>query len=155
MRVHKKLVPMSRKIGYWLSESGAVPVERDHAETVLAEPEKFELDRESVMALYRSHDEPPGSEGFARDEVIRMAAKKGWIRVRIHNTAGHYVMLQGYEPEKQLERISSFLCDLVHRDIIAADETIVLSDFATASTKTLHWTDGGAASVMNTGCMDL
>jgi hypothetical protein len=146
---------MSRKVGYWLSEKGAVPVERDHAETVLADPEQFELDRESLMALYRKHDESPGSEGFARDEVIRMAAKKGWIRVRIQNSTGNYVMLQGYEPERHLERISSFLCDLVHRDIIAADETIVLSDFASASTKTLHWTDGGAASVMNNGCLDL
>jgi hypothetical protein len=146
---------MARKVGYWLSHTDAISVEEDHAATVLAEPARFGLDREEVLSVYRRHDESPGSEGFARDEVIRMAAKNGWLRLRIQNSNGRYIVVQGYEPEKHMDRVTSFLCDLVHRDLIAVDETIVLSDFAKASMDSVEWTEGGAASIIANGCLDL
>lgn len=146
---------MARTIGYWLSDTTVVPVTDDHADAVVAEPERFGLTRDAVMEVYRRHDESPGQEGRARDEVVRLAAEQGWIRVRILKINGGRVVVQGYNPAEKIERISSFLCDLVHRDLVASDETVVLSNFADSSTKTLDWSDGGVSTVINNGCVDL
>lgn len=146
---------MSRVKGYWLSEHDAVSVEGDHADPLLEEPERFGLTREELLEIYEKHGEEPGKEGFARDEAIRAAAAKGWVRIRIHDVHDTFVMVQGYEPEEKLPLVSSFLCDLLHRDIIAADETVVLSNFSDSSTVTLDWSNGGASSMINDGCTDL
>ncbi|MFP4485068.1 MAG: hypothetical protein ACOCYG_04760 [Spirochaetota bacterium] len=146
---------MERNIGYWLSDTDVIPVMSDHADPVLAEPERFGLTRDAVIEVYRRHDESPGQEGHARDEVIRRAAEQGWIRVRIHDLNGGRVIVQGHNPTERMERIASFLADLVNRDIIACDETVVLSDFVDNSSTTLDWSDGGVATVINNGGVDL
>lgn len=144
---------MKRTIGYWLSNTSSIPVERDHVDAVLAEPERFGLHRDTINQIYRKHGEDIGQEGFARDELMQLAAGNGWIRVRLHANSSSFVLVQGFDVEEQIEAVGSLLCDLVNRDTIASDETVVLSNLRDASTKTVKSVEGGVSAVINNGCL--
>jgi hypothetical protein len=146
---------MPRTIGYWLSQDGSVPVTQDHIDAVVAEPERFGLDRDTITEIYRRHGEEIGREGFARDEIMRRAAENGWIRIRVHANSSSFLVVQGFEPEQQIEAIASLLCDLVNRDVIASDEAVVFSNLSDTSTKTVKSVDGGVSAVINNGCVDI
>lgn len=72
-----------RGAGYWISPGGAsFPVSQNHILTVIEAPEKFNMTREAIEAVYARHKEPFGSEGNAREELILDLVKRGWVRIR-------------------------------------------------------------------------
>ena len=71
--------------GFFISPSGAfIPVKGSHIATVVSFPSAFGLTREKIDAAYATHGETSYIEGRAREEVLRGALKKGWIRLRRH-----------------------------------------------------------------------
>ena len=68
---------------FWIGPDGTIyPVMRSHIALVIAEPERFGLNRGEIEAVYKEHHEPLGWEGRAREEIIKGLIAKGWIRVR-------------------------------------------------------------------------
>jgi hypothetical protein len=78
---------------YWIDPDGTIiPLTADrHINEITNYPEKFGLTKEGIAAVYKKFNEPPGSEGKAREEIIFNLIKKGWIRIR-YNSRGSFVI---------------------------------------------------------------
>lgn len=71
---------------YWISPRGdVIPVQSRHIDTVIANLEKFGMDKKTIDDVYTKHGEQIGVEGNARDEVFIAICKKGWIRLRFNS----------------------------------------------------------------------
>jgi hypothetical protein len=76
----------SARGAYFISPSGKfVPTTATHIATVISNPEKFGMTREQIDAVFAKYREKPGSEGNAREELLKQLISKGWIRVRKYN----------------------------------------------------------------------
>lgn len=53
-----------------------------HVGYVVENPQDFGFSREEISRTYINHDEPLGTEGKARDEILRRILLRGWIRIR-------------------------------------------------------------------------
>lgn len=82
---------------YWISPSGRIiPVTGQvatHIRAVIKNPAQFGLSREAVLKAYRSHQEPLGLEGKARQEIMAGLLRKGWVRLR-YVPRGHGFTIQ-------------------------------------------------------------
>lgn len=71
---------------FFISPSGKiVPTSATHVATVISKPKQFGMTREQIDSIYKKHKEKPGSEGNAREDLLRQLISKGWIRVRKYN----------------------------------------------------------------------
>jgi len=72
---------------FWISPIGeVVRAAPNHISVVNGNPEKFGLSRAELDAWFEKHGEPPGSEGRAREEVLRKLIRRGWVRIRFYVT---------------------------------------------------------------------
>ena len=53
-----------------------------HINMVVAAPKKFGYTEGQIRTVYDKYGEPLGTEGKAREEIIRSLIDKGWIRAR-------------------------------------------------------------------------
>jgi hypothetical protein len=68
---------------YWISPTGKVlPVGTLHIDEVIINPVAYSFSREEIEKIYEKYGEPIGLEGKAREEIMRMLLKRGWIRIR-------------------------------------------------------------------------
>jgi hypothetical protein len=68
---------------FWLSPAGEiVGTGGKHIDTIIKYPAKFGLSMERIQSKYDKYEEPLGVEGKAREELIGMVLKGGWVRVR-------------------------------------------------------------------------
>lgn len=68
---------------YFISPDGEIIRSRiKHIVTVLENPEKFGLNNDVIDFIYRMFGEKKGQEGKAREEILTMLFKNGWIRLR-------------------------------------------------------------------------
>ena len=76
---------MTRGPGFFISPKGEIiPVETSHIRTVIKNPGLFGLSRDYIESRYTKHGEKTGTEGKAREEILRRVLKHGWIRMRRH-----------------------------------------------------------------------
>lgn len=73
-------------MAYWISPRGEVldVTPGIHITAVINHPEKFGFTDEKITELYDKHGETVGSEGKAREEIMRHLFKRGWIRTRLY-----------------------------------------------------------------------
>lgn len=74
-----------KDFGFFISPVGKlIPVASagTHIRTVINNPSKFKLKKDDIEKEYKKHNEVVGSEGNARDEILKRLTKKGWIRLR-------------------------------------------------------------------------
>ena len=68
---------------YWISPHGRIfPVPYSHIEFIIGNPRRFHLSRQDIEAVYFKYEEPMGSEGDARNEIMANVIQHGWIRIR-------------------------------------------------------------------------
>jgi len=63
-----------------LVETGA----RKHINMVIDYPEKFGLTKEYINDIYQKYGEKMGIEGKARNDILTLLIKQGWIRIRLY-----------------------------------------------------------------------
>ena len=71
--------------GFFISPIGKlIPVAGNgtHIVTVINNPSKFKLKKADIEKVFKQHKEPMGSEGTARDEILKGLTNRGWIRLR-------------------------------------------------------------------------
>jgi hypothetical protein len=74
---------IKRSVAFFLSQTGdLIHVPQNHISTVIADPERFELTREEIDAVYEEYGERVGVEGMARREILLRIIADGWIRIR-------------------------------------------------------------------------
>lgn len=91
---------MKNTVAFWISPEGMIlPVKTNHIGFVIAYPDLFDVNLDSMWQRYQDHKEPWGSEGQARHEIICALVEQGWIRIRRYRHAysinipvldGHY-----------------------------------------------------------------
>ena len=71
---------------YWINPYGQIiNIGADkHIGQVVKNPEKFGVTREYLESVFEKHGEPWGSEGNAREEIIKHIMEKGFIRIRLY-----------------------------------------------------------------------
>ena len=72
---------------YWISPQGEIIVIKGtsgstHIDSVINNPETFGLTKSKIQDVYDMYGEKLGTEGKAREQIIRDLVDKGWIRVR-------------------------------------------------------------------------
>jgi len=87
----------------WISPDGRyLDVGDKHIIAMIANPERFGTTRDEIARVYRHFQEPVGSEGAARHQLILDAVMRGWIRVRLYPKSHCSITLsEQYEPAMQ------------------------------------------------------
>jgi hypothetical protein len=90
MKMYKRLFEekIPKAPAYWIDPTGSVlPIFNDdrHINQILKRPEAFGLDLDEIQQLYSLENEEIGSEGKAREKIIKELIQRGWIRIR------HYI----------------------------------------------------------------
>jgi hypothetical protein len=79
---------------FWFKNGNLLEVDENHIKEVIENPELFGITKEEIEEIYRKYNEPIGLEGKAREEIIRLTSKSGWIRIRHYRTPNDYWSIQ-------------------------------------------------------------
>jgi hypothetical protein len=129
---------MSQEHAFWVSGETWVDAHGDHLKPILDEPDKFGLSHERLEEVYDQHGETLGAEGRARDQLIREAAEKGWVRVRRYREPANRIVIQGYNTNAKFSSIRAFLQQLFERQIVTTDDTVVISDYGSGEARSFR-----------------
>ncbi len=80
---YKESIPKAP--AYWISPMGKIlPIYNDdrHIDQMIKNPKAFGLTLDKIQAMYNDEGEQLGSEGKARERLIKTLILKGWIRIR-------------------------------------------------------------------------
>ena len=83
---------------YWISPKGkalAIADESRHIHEIIADPETFGLTAAAIEAEYAKTGEVMGSEGDAREAIIKGLVNRGWIRIRHYGGHGSKWSING------------------------------------------------------------
>lgn len=70
---------------YWIDPLGRIlPIFNDakHIDQIMLKPKAFGLDIDEIKTIYDAEGESLGSEGKAREKIIKELIQQGWIRIR-------------------------------------------------------------------------
>lgn len=83
MKLKQYLNENTGTFAFWISPRGEIHGStQKHISQVLSDPQKFGISFERIKKLHDQFGEPIGTEGKAREEIIRLLVRKGWIRIR-------------------------------------------------------------------------
>jgi hypothetical protein len=85
--IDKHINEASTKSAYFISPRGelvSTGAGSKHINMILKNPKKFGLTKEFIEDTYEKYDEPFGLEGKARNEILILLIKQGWIRIRLY-----------------------------------------------------------------------
>lgn len=90
---------MARSTLYWISPRGKIFKDSNttHIRQVVANPKVFGVDKDWIESIYKKHNEPIGTEGDAREEILMVLFKKGYIRVRLYINKFWSITLYGFD----------------------------------------------------------
>ena len=131
--------------GYWVkdqtvydvSESSHIAFLHDHASL-------FSISLEQIKEIYSNCGEPFGSDGGkAREQIIRMATRSGWIRVRRYERPS-YFSIQCNSTHDQRSEILAFLKWAIESAVMKADDAAVILGFQDEGDRHSYtWEEGG------------
>lgn len=105
--------------GFWLSPYGeAVRAAPTHIYVVDNHPEKFGLSREEIDKWYAKYGEARGTEGKAREEILRELIRRGWVRIRYYVTRSFqgFSVNVGRDDRRTKNLVTDFFAKLLQAD---------------------------------------
>jgi|GEM_PF-2883255 len=102
--------------GFWgyPASNLLVPVSCSHVKSIIHSPLLFGFQgKEEIWEYYRNHREKRGIEGKAREELIRIAVQRGWIRIRHYGRENYYSINCGAFSDQNRHFIQSFFMGLL------------------------------------------
>jgi hypothetical protein len=82
----RKLVEMENEQGYWVYGTKVWNVTGSHhVEFMINHPDYFNMTIQEILNMFTANRETIEHDATTRDQLIRIACKQGWIRIR------HYV----------------------------------------------------------------
>ncbi|HKK48174.1 MAG TPA: hypothetical protein VJ932_03715 [Alkalispirochaeta sp.] len=115
---------------------------------ILAEPERFGMTRAAIDEIYTAQGEMIGTEGRARDQVIKQVIENGWVRIRRYDAMGVRLVVQGAGIDAQISSIPDFLADVLARDPSDGSATVVINDLASGETRTFNVGESGVSETI-------
>lgn len=135
--------------GYWVRDNNILDMSDYHIHYIINSPEAFGLTKEIVVEKYQEYNERMGIEGKARQDLIKMATKSGWIRVRHYVRPDDYWSIQCDVIEDRLPVIYNFVTNLISLKLMSEGESLVLIGFERGEKKVYNFMDGGAKTFLN------
>ncbi len=89
----KKFNEILKEYAFWISPQGKVNFLTNgetHIEQVIKNPGYFGYTKSMIQNIYNKHNEKLGSEGNAREEIIKNLIRKGWVRIRKYNRPDYW-----------------------------------------------------------------
>jgi hypothetical protein len=117
--------------GYWLNADTLLEIDitSSHIKEIINDPDSFGLKKEYIESVYKKYGEILGIEAKARSEIIREAARNGWIRIRHYIRPGDYWSIQFDRWELRKGVIVNFVRTAMEKNTIWPDDTICLTGF--------------------------
>ena len=136
---------LSSRNGYWLKDNAVYDVSHDtHINFIITHADWFGLTDQTILDIYARYDEAPGKEAKAREELVRIAAVKGWIRIRHYSDRRDYWSIQTDDTEARKTSIVEFINWAVANKIMQPDaEAVILGFNNKEDRKEYKWKDGG------------
>lgn len=102
---------------YWITPRGEIidgNGYKNHIDYVIAHPEQFRFTKEQIEELYVKHNEPMGLEGQARNEIMSMLYRMGFVRVRngYGRNSGNWTIETAVLNPKTIRNINNFVWKL-------------------------------------------
>jgi hypothetical protein len=104
---------------------------------------EFGFSQEQIEETYRRHGERTGQEGKARDELIKIATTRGWIRARHYRSPRDYWSVQCDRLENRRGAIVSFLRSMIERGKMSKDDELRLICFYDGFERIYSFQEGG------------
>jgi len=99
---------------FWYKNGKIFNIEtKKHIDLITQEPEIFGLTKEDVQKAYKMFNEKPGTEGNAREYLIKKVARNGWIRVRHYTGRQDYWSIQYDVYRKREKDLKDLIATLV------------------------------------------
>ena len=89
----EKILPKAP--AYWIDPIGHIlPIFNDekHIDQILKNPKAFGMSIEEIQNIYNAENETLGSEGKAREKIIKNLIQNGWIRIRYYDRQDTYTI---------------------------------------------------------------
>lgn len=119
-----------RRVGLWLSPEGHwLQVSQNHVKDIISNPSKFGVSSEIISALYLKHNEPVGKEGQAREDLIALVLRSGWVRIR--NYQNHWSVTVLRPSTAVIDNIRNWIEHFVDQGWMSQHELIKVYDMDT------------------------
>ena len=137
---------MQQGKGFWIKNNKIVDISATtHIGYIIDNPEIFNTTSNAIDLIYKRFDEKIGIEGKAREEIIKMVASYGWIRVRHYFKPKDYWSIQFDKFILKQVSIKSFLEWAVHEGkVMYRDEELILLGYKNNKQMSYPYTNGGA-----------
>jgi hypothetical protein len=141
----------SPKNGFWVKEDEVHDVTEDtHVGFIISHRYRFNLTIDDITLIYDHYGEEFGSEKQAREDLVRIAASQGWIRVRRYAKPNDYWSIQCDDTSKRREVIQDFLKWAIGNRIMTKDATAIIAGFDNEQdVQEYKWEDGGIGNYLN------
>lgn len=98
---------------YWINPYGKILKQQNttHIQGVTKNPKTFGVTREWIEQIYKKHNEPVGTEGNAREEIMEYLFKKGYTRVRLYVNKYWSITLSNFRNRRVKKSLSKWAED--------------------------------------------
>ena len=87
----RKLVEMENEQGYWARDTKVWGVTGSHhVDFMMMHPDYFDITTKEILDMFRANNETIEHDKITREQLIFIACKQGWIRIR------HYLAKQNF-----------------------------------------------------------
>ena len=136
--------PPRGSVGFWVGDGEIISLNSSHVQVIIDSPELFAMTREYVRSVYERYGEPLGHEGGARAELIKEAAREGWIRVRHYVGKGRdYWSIQADRIAPRRRNINLFLVFALEQGFAGRHEAAIILGYDDEQIERYPFTSGG------------
>lgn len=139
---------MATGLGYFIRNTEYISV-TTHIAYIISHPMDFGLNIEEIHSTYGAHGETVGTEGKAREEIIKIVSKGGWIRVRQYlSRTENYWTIQFDRWEVRKKDVIRFLeWTVFNQKIMVLTDTVQLTGFFDNYFKDYNYKTGGIKKI--------
>src|SRR6056297_3114132 len=122
------------KRGFWLKESNVYNTLiidigfHSHIRYLMRNHRAFQISKDGIEKTYAKYNERPGFEGKAREELMKTAFSRGWVRIRHHLSPRDYWIIQCDVLAERKNSIDRFLQWGLENDVISVYQTVLMED---------------------------
>ena len=114
------------KEAYWISPDGEIfIVHTTHIDMIFDKPELFGLNLKFIQSVYNIYNEQYRHEGKAREEILIMLFRQGWIRVRRYLKPYRWTININTIDEKTSDNLKNFAHILTDKGHSVHDEILL------------------------------
>ena len=156
----RKLPETWETTAYWVIDSGwelkiIDTTGMTHISYVIRNPETFGLTTAQIQNIYADWGEKVGLEGKAREEIIKLVSKRGWMRVRHYVGRNDYWSLQVDNSQKRWRTIKGFVHYMItNKQMNPGDTAEVLGYDVEGDFKKFDFQSGGVKGILKEETMN-